>query len=53
MAEFKRLLAQLCCDEKQEEELLSYASACGNDGADGLVLIEMQKRMKSMNFTMV
>ena len=43
MAEFKRLLAQLCCDEKQEEEILSYASACGNDGADGLVFVDNAK----------
>ena len=40
MAEWKRLLAQLCCDGKQEEEILSYASACGNDGADGLVFVD-------------
>ena len=43
MAEFKRLLAQLYCDEKQEEEILSYASACGNDGADGLVFVDNAK----------
>jgi hypothetical protein len=40
MAEFKRLLAQLCCDGKQEEEVLSFASAAGNDGADGLVFAD-------------
>ena len=40
MAEWKRLLAQLCCDGKQEEEILSYASACCNDGADGLVFVD-------------
>lgn len=27
-------------DGKQEEEILSYASACGNDGADGLVFVD-------------
>lgn len=43
MAEFKRLLAQLCCDGKQEEEVLSFASAAGNDGADGLVFADGSK----------
>ena len=50
MAEFKRLLAQLCCDEKQEEELLSYASACGNDGADGLVFVDNAKMDEEHEF---
>ena len=50
MAEFKRLLAQLCCDEKQEEELLSYASACGNDGADGLVFVDNAKTDEEHEF---
>ena len=43
MAEFKRLLAQLCCDGKQEEEVLSFASAAENDGADGLVFVDGSK----------
>ena len=43
MAEFKRLLAQLVCAGKKEEEVLSYASACGNDGADGLVFVDDSK----------
>ncbi len=43
MAEFKRLLAQLVCAGKKEEEILSYASACGNDGADGLVFVDDSK----------
>lgn len=43
MAEFKRLLAQLCCDGKQEAEVLSFASAAGNDGADGLVFADGSK----------
>ena len=51
MAEFKRLLAQLCCDEKQEEELLSYASACGNDGADGLIFVDNAKTDEEHEFT--
>ncbi|MEQ2561858.1 bifunctional phosphoribosyl-AMP cyclohydrolase/phosphoribosyl-ATP diphosphatase HisIE [Ventrimonas sp. CLA-AP-H27] len=50
MAEFKRLLAQLCCDEKQEEEILSYASACGNDGADGLVFVDSAKTDEAHEF---
>lgn len=50
MAEFKRLLAQLCCDEKQEEEILSYASACGNDGADGLVFVDNAKTDEAHEF---
>lgn len=43
MAEFKRLLAQLVCAGEEEDTVLSYASACGNDGADGLVFVDGSK----------
>ena len=43
MAEFKRLLIQLVCGKKPEEEVLSFASDCGNDGADGLVFVDDSK----------
>ncbi len=43
MAEFKRLLAKLCCTGKTEEEVLSFASDCGNDGADGLIFVDDSK----------
>lgn len=43
MAEFKRLLAELVCGKKTEEEVLSFAFACSNDGADGLVFTDDSK----------